>query len=705
MFTTKHAPREGKVTRGAANKRSEREAARQRAQVTADRNIGDIPPPKDQARRDACEDDPERFLLTYFPERFPLEFSDDHRKAIALIERTIRESGLAALSMPRGSGKTTIVECMAIRAIVYGLHPFVVPIGSTGDAAYEMLQSVKVELDSNDLLAEDFPEVCLPIRELEDKAQRAKGQHQNGTRTFIRWGRTTVVLPRVRCHDGTWSKASEVVIRVAAITGRIRGMKYTRSTGEVIRPTLVIPDDPQTDDSAHSPLQCKRRLAVMNGAILKLAGPRRKMAGVCLLTVIRKGDMADRLLDRDASPQWHGQRCKRLYAFPERMDLWREYARLRADDLRADGNGQPARDFYAAQREEMDRGSQVAWPQRYEPGDLSALESIMIRFFEDPDSFWAEDQNEPRDEQVQEGDLTPAAIVTRFSGRARGLVPVWASKLTAMIDVQQSLLYWLVCAWKADDFTGAVIDYGAWPEQPGRRYFTLADAEHTLQLARPGIALQAQLAGGLADLIFRLTDRTFPSESGAGMRVERMLVDSGFEMDTVFESCRPFAPKVLPSRGQPIGAKNLPMSEFRTSPNGIRGFHWLEDVQRDNKRALRWVRVDGNFWKSFAAAALLCDAKAPGALTLFGSIRQEADHDMISEQLCAEKGTIVEAHGRKVVEWELKPGRPDNHFLDCLTGAYVAASMSGVQAAGQQAKTVPGKRLTLEQLKNGHRRA
>jgi len=44
--------------------------------------------------------------------------------------------------------------------------------------------------------------------------------------------------------------------------------------------------------------------------------------------------------------------------------------------------------------------------------------------------------------------------------------------------------------------------------------------------------------------------------------------------------------------------------------------------------------------------------------------------------LTAEKRTTVEAQGRRVDEWTALPDR-DNHWLDCLVGAAVAASVQG----------------------------
>ena len=60
--------------------------------------------------------------------------------------------------MPRGSRKTTIAECACLWAILFGHREFVALIGASEVHAAEMLDSIKTELDGNELLLEDFPE-------------------------------------------------------------------------------------------------------------------------------------------------------------------------------------------------------------------------------------------------------------------------------------------------------------------------------------------------------------------------------------------------------------------------------------------------------------------------------------------------------------------------------------------------------------------
>ena len=349
----------------------ERAAQRNREMSLLGRDIGELPAVVDPERKAKAERDFRYFCEQYFPQTFHLAWSPDHLKVIAKIEQAVLEGGLFAMAMPRGSGKTSLCETACLWALLYGHREFVALIGSDEEHAANMLDSIKAELENNEALLEDFPEVVYPIRCLEGIHQRAGGQLYQGRQTHIGWTAREIVLPTI-----PGSKASGGIIRVAGITGRIRGMKYKRPDGRSVRPSLVLIDDPQTDESARSPSQCATRERILAGAILGLAGPGRKIAGLMTVTVVRPDDMADRILDRDKHPQWQGERTKMVYAFPTNEALWAKYAEIRAEGLRNDQGIAAATEFYRQHREAMDEGAVVAWPQRYNPDELSAIQPL-----------------------------------------------------------------------------------------------------------------------------------------------------------------------------------------------------------------------------------------------------------------------------------------------------------------------------------------
>lgn len=638
------------------------------------RDIGPIPPVVDQKRRDGCERNFRLFCETYFPLTFALAWSADHLKAIAKIEESILHGGLFAFAMPRGSGKTTLCEIAALWAMVYGHRRFPVIVGSDAGSAAQLLESIKAELSSNELLAADFPEVCFPIEKLEGIAHRCKGQTCGGERTGIVWSADEIVFPTV-----PGSMVGGSVVRVAGITGRIRGLKFKTKEGHSIRPDLVIIDDPQTDESANSLTQCASRERTLAGAVLGLAGPGKKIAGFMPCTVIREGDMADVILDRGKHPEWSGERWKLMYLFPTNMELWDKYREIRAESMRQGRKGEEATEFYLAHCGEMDAGAAVAWEQRYNPDELSAIQHCMNLLFQDEFAFYAEYQNEPKTaELLGASELTADQIAEKVNRFDRRAVPLEATRLTAFIDVQGSILFYLVAAW-ADDFTGWVIDYGTYPDQK-KPYFTVSDARITLQGKFPSAGAEGQIYGGLLQLTSLLHAQTWIRADGAAMVIERGMVDAnwGESTDVVYKFIRecPVKGVWMASHGRYVGASSLPMSQYKKVPGERQGLNWRLPTVR-GKRASRHMLYDTNFWKSFVHARLAVSIGDPGCLSLFGE--RPDQHRLFAEHLTSEYRVRTSGRGREVDEWKVRPNRTENHWLDCLVGAAVAASERGAQ--------------------------
>ena len=642
------------------------------ALALAGRDIGELPEVAHPELKESCRRDFRRFCETYFPETFSLAWSPDHLKAIARIETAVLEGGLFALAMPRASGKSSLAEVSAIWSMLYGHREFVTLIGATETAALEILESIKTEFEVNEHLAEDFPEVIHPIKCLDGIANRCAGQLYQGERTRITWTSNELVLPTI-----AGSPASGIIVRVAGITGRVRGMKFKRADGRSVRPSLVIIDDPQTSESAGSLEQTRKRVRVLAGDILGLAGPGQKISGIMPCTIIRPGDMAEQILDRDKHPEWNGERTKLLYEYPTNMKLWEKYTDLRAEGLREEGNFRRATEFYAAHREAMDEGAVVAWKERYNFDELSALQYAMNLKLQDEGAFQSEYQNDPLPDDIG-GDtlLSVDEIASKVNGLAAGKVPLACDKVTAFVDIQKSLLFYAVVAWN-DEFTGAVLDYGAWPDQR-RKTFSLATANPTIQSRFPNAGLEGCIYGALSALMDDLLEREWAREDGAMLKIERAMIDAnwGSSTDVVYQFCRqsPWGGIVYPSHGRYVGASSKPMTDYRKQPGDKLGFNWMMPNVA-GKRAIRHVIFDSNFWKSFVHARLAVMMGDKGCLSLYG--RHPQLHQLLAEHLTAEYRVKTVGRGRTVDEWKIRPNRTDNHWLDCLAGCAVCGSMLG----------------------------
>jgi len=631
-----------------------------RALSAQGRDIGPIPPPADPERRAACRLDLARFLVTYLPGTFPLPFSADHLHVIGKIQTAALAGGLFAEAVFRGFGKTSILEGAAIWAAVYGHRRFVAIIAADHTAGTDIIDAIKAELEDNDLLAADFPEVCLPARALEGIAHRCPGQTSGGKPTKIEWRANVLVLPAI-----PGAASAGVVLKSYGLTGRLRGMNHKHPDGTAVRPDFVLLDDPQTDQSAKSPSQCATREELVTGAVLGLGGHTQKLFGVIACTIIRRGDMADRLLNHEAHPEWQGDILPMVRKWADRHeDLWlKEYAEFRRRDI-ADAEGgrdaavRLATAFYAANRAAMDAGCEVSWQHCKEPGELSAIQHAYNLFIDRGEKvFMAEYQNAPLDEfQGVEPALEPRDILAKLNNLPRYTAEHGASAVAAFVDCgSTSHVHWLTC-WFGDGFTGGALDRGVLPVTRGKW------------------GVEAALRATLTQAVGAICGRAYPVVGGGELRVALCAVDSGWmARDVVYPFCRqsPFASVLVPTKGQ---GGELELRAPRLCARRDQGDGWYHalTLQRD----ARLLMYNTDRWKTFAEQRLRTPMGGRGCFSLWGDKAEE--HRALAEQFTSERPeSKTKKTGDVFAKWTCLPGR-ENHGWDCLVGCHVAAARLGV---------------------------
>jgi hypothetical protein len=705
--TTKPQPRgrpkgrknTGRSREAAYQAHRDQAAQRARQQSAGAREIGSIPPVADPDRRAECEQDLQLALETYFPDVFCLQWSPQHIEVINALYQTLNLGGLFALGMPRGSGKTSLCVHAGILAMCYGWRHYLALIGATAEAAYEMLDIIKVQLETNELLLADFPEVCYPVWQLEGISQRAAGQTCNGEPTGIHWsGRRKIVLPTI------YERGKAIggrVVQAVGLLGRIRGMMHVTPAGKSIRPNVFLGDDLQTDQSAKKVEQVERRETLMNGAVMGLCGPGQRMAGLATMTIVLHGDFASRMLDRKQNPRWQGRTFSLVEQWPVHTELWEKYAELREIDMLAGKAELPkATAFYRDNQKMMDAGARVPWQARKEPHEISALQSAYNLWLANPTSFDAEYQNNPQVSNTAIGQVKfPSSdeIVTRTNGLARLDIPVAATRLFTAIDVQQDVLFYLQLA-LSEDFTGWIIDYGAYPSQPLGNYWTLGDLQVSLRTACQVADIQAAWYAGLTRLLTQLYSREYTRDDNSQLQIDQTIIDANYgdSSKIVYQICRQNEHRPLPFHGRGITARNQPIAQRKKKPGERTGEEWFMPATRGTKQP-RHVISDTNTLKTMIARRFAVPIGAGGDWTLFDA--PLSAHRMFADQASSEYPVETEGRGRKLLEWQLLPGR-DNHYLDCL----VMAGTLGLMAGCSPSKTLsparkPKSKKTLAQLR------
>jgi len=681
-----------------------RQADWSRRDSAASAEIGEIPPPANPRRRKAAGKSLLKFLTTYFPDSTGLKpFSGDHKRLIADLEQIIRYGGRRINAVYRGFAKTTITENAALWAAIYGHRQFVLVVGINAHASTGNIDSIKAELSDNDLLAEDFPEVCQPIRHLDGKPQRCAHQTHRGEHTHIVWRADMLVLPTI---PGSVASGAIITSRPFA---KARGVKYKRRDGIQARPDLVIVDDPQDEESAATRLRVNKNLSILRKGLLQTGAHTKSMAAVVNATIVAHGDMIETLLE---DPAWEGVVVPMVKSWSaSHDDLWmRDYAAIRRSfdrDTPGDKDRaiKAATAFYRKNRKAMDRGCVVSWKHCYGPGELSAIQHAYNKLIDDgEEAFASEYQGEPLKPGGHGPLVIDAAILAgKLSNLERGRVPKPCQWVSAYIDVHDRLLYWCIAAW-AQDFAGGPIDYGTYPAQ-SQPYFAQATAPIAMRDVHPGMDEDAWLLAGLTATVDGLLGRVFAREDGASMRIGRVLIDAqwGQKTELVKQFCRRHAQGgsiVLPAMGIGFGATRKSFGEYRPEPGATIGLNWRLATQTGGDRVLS---IDANWWKTFAATRLLLPPGTPGGWNLFG--RDPRAHALFCDHMTAEepKTVIHKESQRERVVWEWKPGRPDNHWWDCLCGAAVAGSMLGASIPGVEVRQRrrPDERPTLQQMARG----
>jgi len=601
--------------------------------------------PKRKAR---CAADLALFAATYLPNVFGLPMSDGQRADLATMQTVCRDGGRYAFASPRGDGKTSRVEAACLWAALYGHRRCLVIVGADIGAAGQIVESIKTELRTNELLRADFPIPCWAAHLADDVALKAKAWTWGAVNCSMRWGKDGLTLPVVDGADG-----SGCVIVPRGLTGRLRGMRL-KIGKRAVRPDLFAIDDPQTDESANSPSQVATREKLILGAIMGSGGPGESVAAFMPCTVIRDGDLATRFLDHDLHADWQGATRALVTTWPDAQDtLWKEYAGLRRDE-----GPEAATDFYREHRDAMDAGAVLDWPQRYEGGkELSALQHAENLRIDLGDSvFCAEYQNEPQ----QEGttlmyNLTPELICSRTDQTMPALkLPDWTQTIVAATDINPSFgLSTLAVAFGADQ-RAHVLGYFI---ENGDEFLSTADDPPAVISRRVSEAL-AKIGKFLA---------------GSGVTPQTWIIDGGgTPQDTVINFCA-VSQRVCGLAG--LTAFGRSAREYR--PYGRNKLTVRERCHLVSESiARRWLIWDSDYWRETAQKGWTATPLLPGSCTLFAG-----NHRLFAEQICREQliGKADLGAGMRY-EWHTQPGPHD--FGDCMAMAFAGAAFGGISSSG-----------------------
>ena len=217
----------------------------------------------------------------------------------------------------------------------------------------------------------------------------------------------------------------------------------------------------------------------------------------------------------------------------------------------------------------------------------------------------------------------------------KGIVPfdVGETILTGGIDRQKDHFWYVIHAW-GPGFTGRLVDYG-----------------------------QAETWADL-DKIF--LERRYYNLKNQAFRVMRVMIDSGYDTDAVYDYCAMNKDIFLPCKGA---------NRKLTAPFSISSI----EKKKDGKQwfnGLKLYEVDTDYFKDFIFGRLEREPDALGSWTLFSDCPQEfADH------ICSERKNEIQDKKTKKITFKYLPigSHAINHLLDCSVYSACAAESIGVR--------------------------
>ncbi len=305
-------------------------------------------------RRMLGEMDLEYFCKAYMPDQFDREFGSyaiemmNDMKAIIDARQPTKEARVA----PRGHAKSTICTvAIPVWATCYKKREYILFISANEDTSSNFLGKNREALESPAIIEDFGPQ---------------KGKVWNNYELETTTG---------------------VTIECAGWTAGIRGKNKKQ------RPNLIIFDDLEDKKVMESPSLRAKLERAFTDEMLKLGDY--DTIYICVGTLLAIDSLLAKIIEK---PTWKYKLYKKVISFPENEELWEQWRKI-FRDLSNGSRMEDAYQFYLDNKEEMLKGVKMLWSGKYPDDKMvykGAYYNTMLEREESEDSFWQEDQNEPR---------------------------------------------------------------------------------------------------------------------------------------------------------------------------------------------------------------------------------------------------------------------------------------------------------------------
>lgn len=209
--------------------------------------------------------------------------------------------------------------------VVYQHKKYIVEVSETTDVAGDFITWTRFQLKFNEKLRKDFGEL------LHERASRNELDNKYG---FI--------------------TSSGIKVEGKGVGTQMRGLRYLSD-----RPDLFILDDLESQENTNTPEMRAKNLHWFRAEMLEALG----FGGMCIYmgTIVHYDSLLNNVITKRRD--FTSRKFPAILSWSEREDLWEEWRKIyNSDDTEAK---KKADEFYEENKDELNSGTRVLWPQMY----------------------------------------------------------------------------------------------------------------------------------------------------------------------------------------------------------------------------------------------------------------------------------------------------------------------------------------------------
>ncbi|MED4840406.1 phage terminase large subunit [Weizmannia sp. CD-2023] len=259
---------------------------------------------------------------------------------------------------PRGHAKSAYLSnVFPLHQTVFQKRKYILILSESNAMSIKFIEWIGNQLKYNKKLRNDFGEHLSPITKQNERDNQESFLTKHG-----------------------------VLVEASSMGRQLRGKRNGAS-----RPDLVCCDDMESQRNTNTPELREKNLHWFNSVVIPIGDPH-KTAIVYMGTTVHANGLLTAVANR---PDFESKIFSAIVSPPDRQDLWDEFE----DILRDQSNPnrlEDANNFYYENKEEMDKGVETLWKQRWSYKDLMIEKASMTSR-----AFNSEFLNNPIDEESQ----------------------------------------------------------------------------------------------------------------------------------------------------------------------------------------------------------------------------------------------------------------------------------------------------------------